>query len=530
MAQAANNLTRFAQRTRQLYTLPAVAVEILALADDPRVDCQKLKACIERDPALVGKILRVVNSSLFGLGSNVANLNQAVALLGIKSLKLLVLGFSLSETMFADRTGPAMQHAWRHTLTRAVAARELCETLWKVPGDESFLAALLAELGKFVLFEELGDPYVRVVEAARADGGNLAVLEQHSLGFNHLQLSAEMLAYWGLPASLVGSLRLAAAPSELARLEPPELYLPAAVYYAGLLADLLVDGRSESLHELLVNPAHERDHRTKPLDQLRVAERQLEFMLPQVGQRVADLAQALSFELPTGQDYRDILVEAHRRLSQESIDAACLLARQLPLADKRGAEVAQLSATAARYLNQSRQLDHAAPPPAMPRGSFAEPQSRGASAAIESIQQTTATKESPKLSALHRQLNLAVAIARDSRRPLSLLLAEVADSDVSVVARLCQAADQPHSMVVLEGESRLAILLPDCERHTAVALAQQLLREARRLPKTPRLGLGIATATVVNKHFAPQVLLDAATRCLGAAQLSGGNTLKSIDV
>src|ERR1041384_1888923 len=109
MLTAENTLAVFASRTRQLYSLPAVAIEVLELTDQPRVDCRQLQRCIERDPALVSKVLRVVNSSLFGLGTPVSTLNQAVALLGIKPLKLLVLGFSLSEVMFKGETGAAMQ-------------------------------------------------------------------------------------------------------------------------------------------------------------------------------------------------------------------------------------------------------------------------------------------------------------------------------------------------------------------------------------------------------------------------------------
>src|SRR5688572_13728726 len=80
-----NTLSFFVHRTRQIYSLPAVALEVLELTDHPRVDCRKLKQCIEHDPALVGKILRVVNSSLFGRCGYVSDLNQALALLGIKS-------------------------------------------------------------------------------------------------------------------------------------------------------------------------------------------------------------------------------------------------------------------------------------------------------------------------------------------------------------------------------------------------------------------------------------------------------------
>ena len=71
-------------------------MKVLELTDDPRLDTRTLKECIENDPALTGKLLRVVNSSLFGLSREVSDLNQALALLGTKPLKLLVLGFSLA--------------------------------------------------------------------------------------------------------------------------------------------------------------------------------------------------------------------------------------------------------------------------------------------------------------------------------------------------------------------------------------------------------------------------------------------------
>ncbi|MCH8042607.1 MAG: HDOD domain-containing protein, partial [Planctomycetes bacterium] len=84
-------LDPFVERAKSLYSLPAVAMEVLRLTDHPKVDVPALKNCIENDPALTTKLLRVVNSSLFGLSREVNDLNQALALLGIKPLKLLVL-------------------------------------------------------------------------------------------------------------------------------------------------------------------------------------------------------------------------------------------------------------------------------------------------------------------------------------------------------------------------------------------------------------------------------------------------------
>src|SRR3989304_1721549 len=95
------DLQRIVERARQLYSLPAGAAQVIELTERPNVDVPALKECIENDPALCAKVLRVVNSSLFGLSRNVSDLGQALALLGTKPLKLLVLGFSLPEPLFA---------------------------------------------------------------------------------------------------------------------------------------------------------------------------------------------------------------------------------------------------------------------------------------------------------------------------------------------------------------------------------------------------------------------------------------------
>ena len=108
MDHAANTLDRLATRAGQFYSLPSVAMKVLELTNNPQVDARALKDCIENDPALTGKILRVVNSSLFGLSRGVSDLNQAIALLGTKPLKLLVLGFSLPPALFAGVAGDVL--------------------------------------------------------------------------------------------------------------------------------------------------------------------------------------------------------------------------------------------------------------------------------------------------------------------------------------------------------------------------------------------------------------------------------------
>ena len=179
---ASSTIDLIVRRAGTLYTLPAVAVEVLRLTEHPKADVRALRECLQQDPALTAKVLRVVNSSLFGLSHSVGDLNEAVALLGIKQLKLLVLGFSLPEQLFLDIAGEQLDWYWNSTLARAVAAREVSEQLFKRSGDEAFLAGLLQDLGVLVLLRELGGPYAALVSEAIAYRADLAALEQTAPG------------------------------------------------------------------------------------------------------------------------------------------------------------------------------------------------------------------------------------------------------------------------------------------------------------------------------------------------------------
>jgi HD-like signal output (HDOD) protein/GGDEF domain-containing protein len=539
MPTTLNTLSFFVHRTRQIYSLPGVALEVLELTGQPRVDCRKLKECIEHDPALVGKILRVVNSSLFGINREVSDLNQALALLGIKPLKLLVLGFSLSEAIFQGKTGEAMQHAWRHTLTRAVAARELCEAAWRIRGDEAFTAALLAGLGKFVLLDELGDAYATLLAGSTNSATSLTQLEQAALGFDHSELSAELLSHWNLPPSLVDAVRLSAMPDRYEKLDAPDSLLPRAVYLGGLIADVVVDGKHACL-PALVNDRHGEE--STATDRYRLTDEGLKLLVERVNERVADLAAALSFELPDGQDYRDVLVAAYDRL-ELSTALACYVNKfndsaELPRIRQRLRKPEKRDATNSQEPTRKK--------PSL-RSDAGDPRKHVRPATRSAARPPQ--EASPEARLLDR-LATVVTLCRQARCALSLVLLELdrfkdivslqSPADTSrVLGRLQSAADtvdHPGAVCTRLSDSRLALVIADCDRSGAVAVGQQILRGICPTPGadmaaagTPTLSIGIATVTMASKNFPPADLLTAATRCLDAAQLSGGNTLKSID-
>jgi HD-like signal output (HDOD) protein/GGDEF domain-containing protein len=548
MNDASTTLARFVERDCDLYTLPAVAVEVLELARNPQVDARDVKECIERDPALTTKVLRVVNSSLFGLSCEVSDLNHALALLGTKPLKLLVLGFSLPDALFTEVAGEILSRYWHHALTKAVAAREIAESIWHVPGDEAFIAGLLQDLGQMVLIKNLGPPYVRFLKRVLDSGEDLAALETASIGFSHTELTSRLLARWNLPDSLVKAVSAPRSPQGMKSIPASERNLAQILHLAELVAALLADRQPSALAELLLAGKLYRQ----------LTEARLESLVGALQAKVEQLAEVLSLELPEGTDYRDILVRAHAQLSQLAAEAVGDLvqghrkhAEPAPAEPAVLEEARLLSDAVARFASRPARAPASDRPDRGPAPVVAERKPSDRSKTYYPDARHATAAEPVADAALIEQLTAAVAACRQARRALSLILVEIENRSREVsdagglverVRRLAMARAAEHpsavSLRIPTREACFALILPDCDRRQAVEVGDGLLREIAGLPASEAdgaragrtVGVGVATVSLPPKNFAPESLLEAASRCLFGAHACGGNGLKSIEI
>lgn len=558
MTEAPDALELLLQQSSQLYSLPGVAIQVLELTKNPQVDLAQLKACIERDPALTTKVLRVVNSSLFGLARRVSDLNQALALLGAKPLKLLVLGFSLPDPLFADVAGDVLTRYWKHTLTRAVAAREISERIWRQPGDDAFIAALLKDLGRLVLIQGLGRPYIDFLRKADHGSQPLRQLERRVIGFDHVQLTAGVLTQWGLPESLIEAVSSPEDPAELESPPSRAKVVPKILYFAELLAQLLADEDTEILPEVIAVGG--RHHQ--------LTEPQLAALAAGLSETVGQLAEVLSLDLPGGLVYTEVLARGYQQLSLAAADAAVDLA-----AARRQAQAVQfdslasseeartLSATAAGLLKR-RDSAETVRAPLAERPIVAEtaaitgrPSALPGHAAA-AVKAASAAASAPAAAGeddidpgLIGRLAAAATACRQARCDLSLLLVEIDRYSELVFAEgergarevwrileaACQALDHPGAYWLQIKETCLALVLPDCDRRGAVELGNELLRQVRNASGggsafSATISVAACTAAVPPRNFLPRGLVQRAERCLYAAQASGGNCLKSIEI
>src|SRR5437763_16726993 len=107
-----------------LPSLPAIAVQVLELAQKDHVDIAEIARIISKDPALSSKILRTVNSSFYGRSQSVSQVSQALVILGLQSVKTLVLGFSLVNNLQQQAKGnKGCKHLeyWKRSIYAATA-------------------------------------------------------------------------------------------------------------------------------------------------------------------------------------------------------------------------------------------------------------------------------------------------------------------------------------------------------------------------------------------------------------------------
>jgi two-component system, cell cycle response regulator len=193
-----------------LPSLSAVAMQVLELAQDPNLSIARIAKAVQNDPALSTKVLRTVNSSFYALQTPCPNIGRAMSLLGLNTVKAIVLGFSLADcTKRVDgkSCGFDMEAFWRRAVYSAAAARALSLRTSAGDPDEAFVCALLQDIGMLAGVVALQPEYPAIVAAAPPDHDELPAIERRDLGMDHSMIGRTLADKWRLPPQIVDTIR-----------------------------------------------------------------------------------------------------------------------------------------------------------------------------------------------------------------------------------------------------------------------------------------------------------------------------------
>ena len=305
-------------RADNLPSLPAVALEVLRISQDEDATLDDMASCLSRDPALAAKLLKLANSSLFSSGKAVTTLQRATMLLGMKTVKLMALSFSLAGSLPKKGKQGSFDFTeyWHRSLVCAIAARSLARLVKSPQGDEAFLCGLFAHFGKLVLTRCLAEEY----EAVLAEGGGWPStrFEEERLGFSNTDVCATLLKSWDLPALIYVTVGCWSRPEELERLQDPlENQLGRILGLANLAEEVLCNvekgGALTQLHHEMLRV-------------FGIPENEVNALLVGLESGINEAAELLSIQLPGGTSHEEIINQARMQMVQVSLGTAVDLA------------------------------------------------------------------------------------------------------------------------------------------------------------------------------------------------------------
>jgi diguanylate cyclase (GGDEF)-like protein len=473
-----------------LPSLPSIAVQVLKLAQSPQVDLAEIAAVISKDPALSGKILKTVNSSFYGRTQAVSTVSHALVILGIQSVKTLVLSFSLVTNLNKNKGFRHLDY-WRRSIYSATAARLLAAKLQIVQQEEAFLAALLHDIGMLVLEVVLGDDAYGSICANAKSHEDLANVENKSLGANHAEVGGVLAKQWKLPPVLEVPIGWHERSAEVT--DPTLRKLTQVVALAGRCASIFVEE----------NPlgAIARVRKTC-LESYRMPQGDCDAILGEIGQRTKEAASLFEINLGKATDLQTVLLKANEALVNMSLQSQ----QQAVSLTRQNADL-KVRATTDGLTGLTN------------RACFDD-------AMAAAFAARAANGEAMPLSLIMLDLDHFKRV-NDSHGH------QAGDDVLRTIGRIVKAATRPGITAARFGGEEFALLMPKVNRAAAAAMAEMLRKvigakplsaAGKQLPITA--SFGVATADGQTPFANAEQLVKAADLALYHAKASSRNCVK----
>jgi two-component system, cell cycle response regulator len=473
-----------------LPSLPAIAVQVLELVQQPSIDISEVAQIISKDPALSSKILRTVNSSFYGRSHAISTISQALVVLGMQSAKTLVLTFSLATTL-SKTTGKGFKHLsyWKRSIYAATAARIIAAKVNLVQQEEAFLATLLADIGMLVLETVLTDVYSDICGKV-SNHQELLKAETEALKTTHAEVGAVLADMWKLPPVLaepIGFSHKPGAASDAALRKMSEV-----VELAGLCGDVFVNPQPAAAIGAV---------RQTCADRYKMSEADCDSMLKDIGDRTKEVAGLFEINLGAQNNYETILEKSRDLLAR-------LFEQQTNQLQAENQQLQQKANTdgLTGLSNRARLDEYLA-------------------------EQFATTLKARPVTLMMLDLDKFKSINdRFGHQTGDAVLAAVA-------AKLRSAARRATDLAARYGGEEMVLVLPGTSRATAAVIADAIRRTiagekiragANQLNVT--VSIGVATAEPGGPLSTPGLLIKAADMAVYAAKHGGRNCVKVVSL
>ncbi len=207
LEEARQILSTDPQSLVELRPLPAIAAKVNEACNDQNFNTRALAELVECDPAFTSKILSVVNSSMFGYSREVSSVQQALVVLGRKTVAQLAVCIA-AQKVFSS--GKVAKHArvqlYEHSLACASVNRSLANLIdTDVDSGAAFLAGILHDVGKLIFLDVAPQTYPQLLKDRPPETSSVE-LENEYFGTDHTHLGILFGDSWNLSSAICDSI------------------------------------------------------------------------------------------------------------------------------------------------------------------------------------------------------------------------------------------------------------------------------------------------------------------------------------
>lgn len=182
---------------KDLPTLPTALQEVSRLLELPNTTTDQVAKVISFDQVLAAKVLKMVNSPIYGFPGRIGTVKHALVLLGFNVIRGLIISTSVYDDM-----NRAMRGLWDHSVGCSLACGELARALGMKDPEEYAVAGLLHDFGKVVSALQLPEAKARVDAVVKEQDLLYIDAETQVLGFGHDRINAWLAEHWNLPPAI----------------------------------------------------------------------------------------------------------------------------------------------------------------------------------------------------------------------------------------------------------------------------------------------------------------------------------------
>lgn len=206
--RGSNELRMIVARTTELAPLKAVATKAIQMAEDERSAAMDLATVLSSDQALTAKLLKLSNSAYYGYARRIANVREAVILLGMRTVRSVAIASSIID---AFETKPLENFSrdlfWAHSVAVGLVAEQISKATRVGRPEDAFTAGVLHDVGKLAMMLCEPEKVDRAARMVRDEGWAWRDAEFEVLGVRHQEVGAHLAERWRFPDHLVDAIR-----------------------------------------------------------------------------------------------------------------------------------------------------------------------------------------------------------------------------------------------------------------------------------------------------------------------------------